>query len=487
MRNTNRRQTGITGILALALLVLVLAPSIGQQSPEKRIARIEQGLLPPVRVKGRTYLPATLAERMRQHQVPAISIAVVNDGKIEWAKAYGQADVESGRSATTATLFQAASISKPVAVTATLQLVQEGALLLDEDVNVKLRSWKLPANDFTAKKPVTLRAIVSHTAGLTVHGFPGYAANAALPTVVQILNGESPANTRPVRVDVEPGTIWRYAGGGTTVMQLLLTDVTGKAFPQLMRERVLERAGMTASTYEQPLPAERAPQAATGYRSGARPIAGRFHTYPEMAAAGLWTTPTDLAKWMIEVQRAARGTSEKMISRRTAELMLTPVLGGWGLGATLSGSGDTLRFGHGGANEGFRAHVLGFAHRGQGVAIMTNSDNGGPLIQEVLAAIFQEYGWSGSGSREIVPIALEAQALREYAGRYSVGATPQTVTLDLRDGALWAALNGTTFELVPTGRDEFFALGAGPVRFERRTDGNVGTLVLGGARLTRAN
>ena len=209
MRNANRQQKGITRILALALLVVTLAPtpSVGQKSPAERIARIEQGLLPIERVKGRSYAPSTMAERMRHHQVPAISIAVVNDGKIEWAKAYGLADVESGRTATSATLFQAASISKPVAVTATLQLVQEGKLSLDEDVNVKLRSWKVPANDFTAKKPVTLRGIVSHTAGLTVHGFPGYAANVAVPTVVQVLNGEAPANTRPVRVDVEPGTI----------------------------------------------------------------------------------------------------------------------------------------------------------------------------------------------------------------------------------------------------------------------------------------
>ncbi|HSL72116.1 MAG TPA: serine hydrolase [Longimicrobiales bacterium] len=472
---------------ALLVVALAPAPAVGQKLPEERIARIEQGLLPAVRVKGRSYAPSSLAERMRQHQVPAISIAVVNDGRIEWAKAYGLADVESGRTATTATLFQAASISKPVAVTAALQLVQEGKLSLDEDVNLKLRSWKVPANGFTAKKPVTLRRIVSHTAGLTVHGFPGYAASASLPTVVQVLNGEAPANTRPVRVDVEPGTIWRYAGGGTTVMQLLLTEVTGQPFPQLMRERVLDRIGMTASTYEQPLPAARAVQAATGYRTGSKPIAGHFHTYPEMAAAGLWTTPTDLAKWMIEVQRAFSGASEKMISRRTAELMLTPVLGGGGLGPTLWASGDTLRFGHGGANEGFRAQVMGFAHRGQGAVIMTNSDTGGPLIQEVLTAIFQEYGWSGYGPREIVPIALDAEALREYVGRYSSGEPPQTVTIELRDGALWCVASAITLELVPTGKDEFFALGAGPVRFERGAEGKTGTLVLGGTRLSRTH
>ena len=162
-------------------------------------------------------------------------------------------------------------------------------------------------------------------------------------------------------------------------------------------------------------------------------------------------------------------------------------MGGWGLGPTLWGSGDTLRFGHGGANEGFRAQVMGFAHRDQGAVLMTNSDTGGPLIQEVLAAIFQEYGWSGYGPREIVPSALQPEALRDYVGRYSAGTPQQTVTIELRAGALWGVANATALELVPTGKDVFFALGGGPVRFERGTDGKVGTLVLGGARLPRAN
>jgi hypothetical protein len=163
------------------------------------------------------------------------------------------------------------------------------------------------------------------------------------------------------------------------------------------------------------------------------------------------------------------------------------VLGGWGLGPTLWGSGDTLRFGHGGANEGFRAQVMGFANHGRGAVLMTNSDNGGPLIQEVLAAIFAEYGWSGYGPREIVPIALQPEALRDFVGRYSAGGSQQAVTIESRDGALWGVANGSTVELVPTGKDAFFAIGGGPVQFERGADGKVGTLVLGGARLARVN
>src|SRR5688500_12367122 len=276
----------------------------GVADPEiaARALRVEQGLLPAIRVQGRAAVPATIEQRMHVHGVPAVSVAVIQDGRIEWARAYGFADLASRRPATTSTLFQAASISKPVAAIGALRLVQEGKLALDEDVNAKLRTWRLPANELTARRPVTLRLIMTHSPGTPVHGFPGYAPGADVPTVAQLLDGQKPANTVAVRVDIEPGSRWRYSGGGTTVMQLLMTDVTGEPFPSLMRRLVLDPAGMTASTYEQPLPAPRAAQAATGYRSAATAVTGRYHTYPEMAAAGLWTTPTDLARLVIEIQ-----------------------------------------------------------------------------------------------------------------------------------------------------------------------------------------
>jgi CubicO group peptidase (beta-lactamase class C family) len=405
-------------------------------------------------VVGRIYAPASIAEQMRLYEVPALSIAIINDSKIEWAAAYGLADVESGRSATSSSLFQAASISKPISVTAALQIVQEKKLSLDEDVNLKLRSWKVPSNDFMATKPVTLRGIITHSAGLTVTGFPGYRAGTSIPSLVQILNGEKPANTVPVKVDIEPGTRSRYSGGGTTVMQLLLTDVTETPFPQLMQERVLGLVGMKSSTYEQPLPEHRVAEAVTGYRPHGQPVEGRYHTYPEMAAAGLWTTPTDLAKRVIEIQRSFAGTSQKVLSQKTTQQMLTPNLGGWGLGPALSDEGDSLRFGHTGGNEGFSAEVVGFALRGQGAAVMTNSDTGAALIAEVLAAVAREYKWPGYAPKVIVPIALASQSLREYAGRYLLK-SGQDVTIELENEALWITTPVGRSEMVPTGTDTF--------------------------------
>ena len=475
----------------LAAIALLACGRIAVHPPDAgtadRIARIERGLLPPIRVQGRSYIPATIDERMRALGVPAVSVAVVNDGRIEWAKAYGLADVETGRPATTGTLFQAASISKPVAAIGALRLVEEGQLALDEDVNARLRSWRVPANGLTSRRPVTLRLILTHGAGLTVHGFPGYAAGVALPTVVQLLNGEKPANTGAVQVDIEPGGRWRYSGGGTTVMQLLMTDVTGEPFPALMRRLVLDPVGMTASTYEQPLPASLAIKAATGYRSAGRGVAGRYHTYPEMAAAGLWTTPSDLARLIIEIQRSLAGTSDRVLSRDMTVAMLTRGVGSHGLGPALDGGADSLRFGHGGANEGFRAMFTGFANRGQGAAVMTNSDAGMALIGEILQAIAREYGWPGFAPRFITPIAVALETLRDYAGRYARAGVSTELRIAVADGRLGARQgDAPAFEVVPTGPDVFTPLvDAPPFRFERDAGGKVVALAVGGMRLER--
>lgn len=452
-----------------------------------RIDRIEQGLLPAIRVKGRTYAPATIEQRMRDHDTPAVSVAVINGGRIEWARAYGAADIEMRRPATPATLFQAASMSKPVASMGALRLVQEGRLVLDEDVNAKLRSWRVPATALTAKRPVTLRGILTHSAGLTVHGFPGYASDVPVPTVALILDAEKPANTAAVRVDVEPGSQWRYSGGGITVMQLLMTDVTAEAFPSLMRRLVLDPLQMTASTFEQPLSAARVADAATGYRSGSRPVAGRFHTYPEMAAAGLWTTPTDLARWIIEVQQSWSGQSNRVLSREMTAAMLTRGIGGWGLGLAIAGAGDSLQFSHGGANEGFRGAFIGFALRRQGAVVLTNSDMGGALADEILQAIGREYGWPGYPRAELVPIAMAPDAIRQYAGVYALPGGQLRLTVAVEADRLIVRVGGDApVEIVPTGTDTFTPTApAPPVRFERDSAGRVVALLAAGMRFER--
>jgi CubicO group peptidase (beta-lactamase class C family) len=348
-------------------------------------------------------LEMTLQRLMEAFKVPGLSVAVIDNYKIAWAKGFGVTEPGGRAPITPKTLFQAGSISKPVAAAGALWLVEHGKLALDEDVNQKLKTWKVPENEFTATQKVTLRRLMSHSAGLTVHGFPGYAVGEPVPTLVEIFNGEKPTNTAPIRVDFVPGTKMRYSGGGVTIEQQLVMDVTGKPFPEFMRETVLEKAGMKDSTYEQPIPASRATLTATGTRADGTAIAGRWHIYPEMAAAGLWTTPTDLAKFAIEIALSKQGKANHILSAKMTREMLTPQIksegdgGPVGLAFFLGDDHAPDQFGHGGSDEGFQANLVMFADSGQGLAIMGNSAaffNVAPYVQEAVA---QAYGWKHAG------------------------------------------------------------------------------------------
>lgn len=391
----------LTALIALCALNLnasvshtVRAATPRADSVAQRIRRVENGLLPTVLPADPASAKMNLAERMKHWQVPGVSIAVINNYRVEWARGYGVRNTQTKMPVTAESLFQAASISKPVAAMAMLRLVDAGKLDLDEDVNLKLTSWQVPDSEFMKNKKVTLRGIVSHGAGLTVHGFRGYASDEQMPTLLEVLKGETPANSKPVFVDLEPGSKWRYSGGGYSVMQQLMIDLTNKPFPQLMKEAVLDRVSMKNSTYQQPLPKERWHHAATGYRAKGEAVKGQWHAYPEMAAAGLWTTPTDLAKLAVEVQKSYLGKSNKVLSQKMTGEMLTPQIGDYGLGFRLTGEGAKARFSHGGANEGFRCQLVAFTNTGQGAVIMTNSDTGVTLILEILRSIAAEYGWA---------------------------------------------------------------------------------------------
>lgn len=432
--------------------------SQGASSLAERIQRVENGLLGSVVIKGQAN-GMNIAERMKYYSAPGVSVAVINNGRIEWAKGYGVVEAGGTQPITTDTLFQAGSISKPVAAMAALRLVEQGKLDLDEDVNGKLKSWKVPENDFTKEKKVTLRRLLSHSAGLTVHGFPGYKADVEVPTVVQVLNGEKPANTPAIRVDLVPGTQWRYSGGGYTIMQQLLIDVTGKPFPQLTHELVLNPAGLKHSTYEQPLPKALAASAATAHRNGA-PVKGRYHTYPEMAAAGLWTTPSDLALLAIEIQQEIAGRSSKVLSTKMANQMVAEQIQNYGLGPSVQGQGQSLRFSHGGVDEGFEAFWIAFAHTGQGAVVMVNANRGSGLAQEIVRSIAQEYGWSDRPpSKERTLTKVDPKIYAAYVGEYDVSG--RTVTISSEAGRLFILappLGPSRVELYPESETRFFIL-----------------------------
>lgn len=360
----------------------------------ERILRIENSLSPQSDEGESSNAKLTLRDRMEFYQTPGVSIAVVDRGKIDWARGYGVGKVDSDRAVDTDTLFQAASISKPVTAMAVLELVQSGKLDLDDNVNQKLFSWKIPDSRFTETeaKKVTLRNLLSHSASLTVHGFAGYSIDEEVPTTIQILNGEKPANSDEIKVDGELNNEFRYSGGGYVVIQQLLEDVTGKPFSTLMQD-VLNKVGMNNSTFEQPLPKSQIAVAAAGHDDKGNTIEGNWHTYPEMAAAGLWTTASDLARFIIEIQQSASEKPDSFLNKETVEEMLTPQVKGWGLGIELP-EGESARFVHGGANEGFQCLLVGYKNTGQGAIVMTNSDRGLALALEIINSIAQEYDWS---------------------------------------------------------------------------------------------
>jgi CubicO group peptidase (beta-lactamase class C family) len=470
----------VLSIVARILLLFVAALQICGRQLTDHVKAVENGLLPAVVIKGRPVQPANIAERMKALNVRGVSIAVINNYEIEWAKGYGFADVASKRPVEITTLFQAGSISKPVAAVAAMKLVDEGKLALDRDINTFLTSWKVPDNEFTKDKKVTLREILSHSAGLTVHGFPGYAAGEPLPTVVQILDGVKPANTAPIRVDVVPGSIWRYSGGGYTVMQLAMTDVTHKPFPEIMRETVLTKAGMRDSTYDNPLPSRLSDVAATGYGSDGTPVAGRYHTYPEMAAAGLWTTPSDLARFGIEMQKSREGRSNRILKQATVQEMLTEQKKPWGLGFELAPNW----FSHGGADDGFQAS-FGCSLDGKGLVVMTNSDNGGRLAHEIELAFAAVYGLAQKPTeREMIP--MPPEEMQKFTGTYSADVLGKVSIRVEGDHLLVTNERIGSFQLFPASGRRFFSLGVAPdVTFSVDDHGIATGFIAGNVKATK--
>ncbi|MGE5464289.1 MAG: serine hydrolase domain-containing protein [Syntrophothermus sp.] len=421
---------------------------------------IEEGLLPANTIQGRPQPGMSLAERMKRYNVPGVSIALIDRSAIAGAQGYGVEQAGEDSPVTARTRFQAASISKPVTALAVLQLVQNGTLDLDADVNRYLRSWQVPDNEHTQERKVTLRGLLSHTAGLGVHGFPGYAADEAVPSLCQILDGQPPANTQPVRVETVPGSQWSYSGGGYIVMQQVLEDITGKPFPALMRSTVLDPLQMEHSTFEQPLPAHHAGEAATAHRGDGLPIDGKWHTYPEMAAAGLWTTPTDLARYVIEIIQSSAGRSNRLLSLEITSEMLTPVLNNHGLGPRVEKIRDSLQYSHGGGNAGFRCFMVGYPGLEQGAVVMTNGDNGDVLMMEIMRGIARAFGWPHFHPAEKTIVPVDPGLYHKYEGDYRLVGSPEYGSLIRREHErliMESLPDGVCYELHPASETQFFS------------------------------
>ena len=383
-------------VLTLILVSGLLLPGYSQQ-PERattdiasRIAAVEKGLFNKAGDTTRT-----LSERMAFYKIKGVSIAVISHYQIEWVKAYGWADEDAKTPVTPQTLFQAASISKSLNAVGVLKLVQEHRLDLATDINQYLKSWTFPYDSVAKNKKITLNELLSHTAGLSVHGFAGYQRGMPIPTIVQILDGRLPANSPPIRSMFEPGLRSVYSGGGITISQLIVEDLTGQDYARFMKEQVLKPLGMGSSSYEQPYTHIDSILLATGYNQQGNAIPGKYHIYPEQAAAGLWTNPTELARYVIETQLALEGKSHKVLDEAMTRVRLTPYIdSSAALGVFISIISGTRYFQHGGANEGFRSQYMGSLEGGNGIVIMVNSDQGA-IIPEIMNSIIRVYGWTG--------------------------------------------------------------------------------------------
>ena len=386
----------ITG-LGMSLLLCLETPLEAQISAVSAQAAIELAQTQP----GEDGLgTSTVAELMEEFGVPGVSVAVIQDFKIHWAKAYGVADVETGQLVDIETMFQAASISKPVAAIGVLRAVQDGLFSLDDDINDILDSWTLDGREFTRNRPVTPRTLTSHTSGLgDGFGFPGYDPEQPLPTTVQILEGHELSNVGSVFMEREPMTFFEYSGGGVTVMELALSDVRRRPFVDVLQEGVLAPIGMTRSSYAQPISPEHNQNAARAHDNNGESRGPKWHVYPEHAAAGLWTTPTDLARLIIEVQLSASGESNRVLSQSMIQEMLNPVgVGPFAVGFTVSKVGEGWYFSHGGSNWGFRALMLAHKVKGYGLVVMTNADQGSTVINEISRRIQYTYNWDSVAS-----------------------------------------------------------------------------------------
>ncbi|SHG62412.1 serine hydrolase domain-containing protein [Pedobacter caeni] len=431
-------------------LITVNAQQQYDKAVNEQIARVETNLSGSIVIDGK---PFTLEERMKHYNVAGVSVAVIDNYKMVWAKAYGYADKEENRKVTTNTMFEPGSISKSLNAVGILQLAQQGKLDLYQDINQYLLNWKFPYDTVSHGKKITTAQLLSHTAGLGVHGFPGYHRDSPIASVTDILDGRPPSNTEAVRSLTEPGKEVRYSGGGILITQQMLTDLSKQPYEQYMNEHVLGPLGMTNSSFHQPPSTSLRKKLATGYKTNGDEVPGKYFIYPEKAAAGLWTTPTDISKYIIEIQQAYQGKSSKVLNQEMVKLHLTPYKDDVALGTYIQNRNGEKYFVHSASNEGFTGYFLGGLTNGKGVALFVNSEDGEVLL-ELLNSVTLEYNWEGFRKPEqITTVPVNDTITSKYIGEYILDGFLSEIKKQ-KDGLyLWT--NGISSKMYFTSSTEF--------------------------------
>lgn len=408
--------------VCLCALLVVQVSSQTAQSARQRIQAVQSHLSRYVSIRGNPNAYMSLDSQMKAFRVPAVSVATIRNGVIDWAQAYGVSALD-GTPVSAETLFGAASISKPVTALGVLKLVEEGKIDLDANANQYLKRWKIPDNQFTEKKKVTVRDLLNHTSGIGTHNGDIYDPNSPIPTLLQLLDGEKPARSPSVRVEAVPGTEFAYSNGGYLVLELLIEDVSREPFARYMKRTVLDPIGMTDSTFDAPLPLKWQGRAATAYGDdGKWAVPPSKFVEPNLAAGGLWTTPTDLAKLLLEVQREYDGKSDKVLHPQTIRMMVSPnkeiaSVRRYGLGFEVGGRPENPYIRHEGSGY-FQDDMVEYLH-GDGIVVMTSGGGGGQLADEVIRSAGTIYDFPDFKSIEHSVVDVPASTLRPYVGTYA--------------------------------------------------------------------
>jgi CubicO group peptidase (beta-lactamase class C family) len=451
-------------LIKIVLIVLFSNPSFSQSKEVlKKINEVENNLIPYVLVKN--FKTWNIYDRMKCYNVKGVSVAVIKNYKIDWAKGYGLADTLKNQKVTTSTLFSAGSISKFVMAFGALKLVQENKMRLDKPINNYLKSWKIKENEWSKTKPVTLQMLLSHTAGTSQTSYFGFTPDKKLPSIIEILNGDNIAESRGIVVNSEPGKDFRYSGGGSMVAQMAIMDVTNQSFEDFFKLNVFKKLGMKNSTFEQPLPKKLNKSASWAY-SSASWFKGMPYVYPQQAAAGLYITPTDLAKFCIEIQKSYLGKG-KILNQNLTKKMLTPQAfisdGSYrediGIGPFLIQKTDNKSekgkyFEFTGVNAGFLAYAIASVEDGNGVIVMLNSgDDVNGLGKEIRRAVAKTYNWTHFLPKEMEPIILDKKDLIEMTGRYKSG-EDEVISMEIENDYLVERFNnGNPIYCFPISKD----------------------------------
>ena len=448
----------------------------------EKIDQFENRLSHRVQIEDQGQTSMKLFERMDFYKTPGLSISIINNNKVEWSKSYGVKSKGSTEKINPETLFQVASISKPISALATLILVEKGSLSLDDPLNDYLKSWKVQDNEFTRNKEPCIRDLLSHSAGFTNGSVGDYLDTDSIPTLLEALNGTPPSEKPPVTIDFEPGTKWRYSGGGYSVLQQLLIDHNDMDFMSYINNALFRPLNMSHSFFQQPLSPSLSGYASKGHDEYGNIVNGGWTILPEMAAGGLWSTSLDLAKVIIEVNRSYLGSSNKIISKTMTREMLKKQKADYGLGFQIEGQDYNITYSHSGSNEGYRSFFVGYPERKQGVVILTNSNAGDALRWEIMRSLSTIYDLPNFQQIIRSTVSFDSSVLKKFEGIYEFEYSKSwVITISNHEDRLYAKLNeDPKFEIFPESENTFFSLGNTFFEFNSITDINYITLTLDG-------